>query len=78
MDFTFVSVGNLRSEDEGLSHLLLIQFVHDSSPVALNKMVGLGQQSDGTGVLTPLLSLFSKLPGVGDGVSGCSEHWKIC
>ena len=30
--FTFVSVGNLRSEDEGLSHLLLIQFVHRFFP----------------------------------------------
>ena len=46
--------------------------------VTLNKTAGSGQQSDGTGVLTRLLrsDFTSKLPGVGDGVSGCGEHWK--
>ncbi|KAH7545769.1 hypothetical protein FEM48_Zijuj01G0129000 [Ziziphus jujuba var. spinosa] len=46
--------------------------------VTLSKTTGSGQQNDGTGVLTRLLrsSLSSTMPGVGDGVSGCGEHWK--
>lgn len=46
--------------------------------VTLFKTAGSGQQNDGTGVLTRLLrsSLASTMPGVGDGVSGCGEHWK--
>ncbi|XP_060973260.1 phospholipase A I isoform X1 [Cannabis sativa] len=46
--------------------------------VSLNKTAGSGQQSDGTGVLTRLLrsEFTSKLPEVGEGVSGCGEHWK--
>lgn len=46
--------------------------------VTLYKTTGSGQQNDGTGVLTRLLrsNLPSATPGVGDGVSGCGEHWK--
>ncbi|PON38399.1 Patatin-related protein [Parasponia andersonii] len=74
-------VVKLRSDEEEENVGLDMKVVKRREPlraVTLNKAAGSGQQSDGTGVLTRLLrsDLTSKLPEVGDGVSGCGEHWK--